>query len=201
MTIATDAGFDALAAGAAYVPVLLVEMQFGSGTLRLTPYPLTLTAMGQTWTGLGTIGQVGELRESEDGAAEKLTLTLSPVDLSTLALAMGNPTNYQDRPVRIWMALLDPQTYAMPGAPVLRFAGVMDVIKLPRNASGDGEQQTGRIEVECVTAAYDVRSNPSSLRLSNAQHQARYPGERGLEYVGSLIAQPTVWASKRFQQQ
>jgi hypothetical protein len=197
MTVATDAAFDALAAGAAYLPVPLVEMQFGTGTLRLTPFPLDVVAMGQTWKGIGTLGQVGEIRESEDGAAEKITLTLSPVDTSVLALALGNPSNYQDRPVRIWLALLDPNTYQMPGAPVLRFAGVMDLVKLPRDADG----KTGRIEMECVTAAYDVRANPAGLRLNNAQHQARYPGERGFEYVAGLIGAPSVWLSKRFQQQ
>lgn len=193
MTIVTNSGFQAAANAPAYGELALVEMQLRSGTARMTNWPLTVQSMGQTWQGVGNLGSIGPLHESEDGASEKITLTLSPVDIGTRALALGDPSDYQDRLVRIWIALLDAGTLQFSGAPVLRFAGVMDQMKIER----DGE--TASIGMECRTASYDVRSNPAALRMNNAQHQARHPGEQGFAYLTTLIGNPAIWVSKWLQ--
>ncbi|QHJ00123.1 hypothetical protein GT347_20345 [Xylophilus rhododendri] len=198
MTAITTPEWDATAAGPTHGLLNLVEMQFVSGTLRLTTFPVDVPAMGQTWKGLGFLGEVGQLHESEDGAAEKLDLTLSHVAEANLALALGNTSNYQDRPVRVWVALLDASTLQIVGAPILRFAGVMD---RPRIERGDGSADaTGKVVMECLTASYNPRLNPAALRMNNAQHQARHPGERGFEQVASLIGTPFVWLTKAQQQ-
>ena len=44
-----------------------------------------------------------------------------------------------------------------------------------------------------------MRSNPAALRMNNVQHQQRRPGERGFEYLTSLIGNPAVWVSKNLQ--
>ncbi|SEJ95511.1 hypothetical protein SAMN05216567_106158 [Variovorax sp. OK605] len=193
MTIQTSSGFQAAARSQTYGQLALVELKLQSGTARFTNWPLTLQLMGQTWQGVGNLGSIGELHESEDGAAEKLTLTLSPVDIGTRALALGDPSDYQDRGVRVWIALLDAATLQVSGEPVLRFAGVMDQMKVER----DGP--TAKISMECRTASYDVRSNPASLRTNDAQHQVKHPGERGFEYLNSMIGSPTVWVNKYLQ--
>ena len=61
------------------------------------------------------------------------------------------------------------------------------------------DEDAGTISLDCRTASYDVRSNPASLRMNNSQHQARHPGERGFEYLTSLIGNPAVWVSKSLQ--
>jgi hypothetical protein len=193
MTIQTSSGFQTAARSQTFGQLALVELKLRSGTARFTNWPLTLQVMGETWQGVGNLGSIGELHESEDGAAEKLTLTLSPVDIGTRALALGDPSEYQDRGVRLWIALLDAVTLQISGEPVLRFAGVMDQMKIER----DGP--TAKISMDCRTASYDVRSNPASLRTNDAQHQARHPGERGFEYLNSMIGSPTVWVNKYLQ--
>jgi hypothetical protein len=193
MTIQTSSGFQTAARSQTFGQLALVELKLRSGTARFTNWPLTLQVMGETWQGVGNLGSIGELHESEDGAAEKLTLTLSPVDIGTRALALGDPSEYQDRGVRLWIALLDAATLQISGEPVLRFAGVMDQMKIER----DGP--TAKISMDCRTASYDVRSNPASLRTNDAQHQARHPGERGFEYLNSMIGSPTVWVNKYLQ--
>ena len=69
----------------------------------------------------------------------------------------------------------------------------MDQLKLERKGT------TGTISMNCRTASYDVRSNPAALRMNNVQHQARFPTERGFEYLTSLIGNEAVWLTKRFQ--
>lgn len=191
--IPTNSAFQTTAALPQYGELALVELQLRSGTARYTNWPLNVDALGQTWQGVGNLGSVGSLHESEDGAEEKLSLTLSPVDLSTRALALGDPSDYQDRPVRVWVGLVSTETFQLAGAPVLRFAGVMDQLKLAR------EENTGTITLDCRTASYDVRSNPAALRMNNVQHQSKFSTERGFEYLTSLIGNPAVWLSKNLQ--
>lgn len=193
MTVTTNSGFQATANAGAYGELALVELQLRSGTARFTNWPLSVQVMGETWQGVGNLGSIGELHESEDGAAEKLTLTLSPVDIGTRALALGDPSDYQDRRVRVWIAMLDANTLQITGAPVLRFVGVMDQMKIDR----DGNNAS--ISMDCRTASYDVRSNPAALRMNNAQHQARHPGELGFSYLTGLIGNPSIWVSKWLQ--
>lgn len=193
MTVPVNSGFQAAANAPAYGELALVELQLRSGTARFTNWPLSVQVMGETWQGVGNLGSIGELHESEDGAAEKLTLTLSPVDIGTRALALGDPSDYQDRRVRVWIAMLDANTLQVNGSPVLRFVGVMDQMKIDRDGN------TASISMECRTASYDVRSNPAALRMNNAQHQARHPGEMGFAYLTSLIGNPAVWVGKWLQ--
>eukprot|EP00456_Euglypha_rotunda_P026692 TRINITY_DN2146_c0_g1_i3.p1 TRINITY_DN2146_c0_g1~~TRINITY_DN2146_c0_g1_i3.p1 ORF type:complete len:210 (+),score=37.28 TRINITY_DN2146_c0_g1_i3:310-939(+) len=193
MTIVTNAGFDSAARSAAYGELALVELQLRPGTVRYTNWPLSVDVMGQTWQGVGNLGSIGDMHESEDGAEEKMSLTLSPVDVGTRALALGDPSDYQDRPMRVWLALLDGSTLQLTGSPVLRFAGVMDQLKIDR------EGNNAKIQLDCRTGSYDRRANPAALRMNHAQHQMRHPGERGFEYLTSLIGNPAIWVNKWLQ--
>lgn len=193
MTVAVDSSFAALAGAGAYGELALVELLPTTGALRLTNWPLDVDVMGHTWTGLGSLGQIGELHEGDDGASEKIALTLSPVPLSSRAFALSDPHEYRDRPARIWIAMLDAHTMQIQGAPVLRFAGVMDQMKIDR------QDTAGAIGVTCRTMSYDVRSNPAALRMNHVQHTAKHPGERGMEYLQGLIGNPTVYAGVAFQ--
>ncbi|MGJ7611840.1 MULTISPECIES: hypothetical protein [unclassified Variovorax] len=193
MTVLTNSGFEAAARASSYGEMALVEMQMRSGTVRFTNWPLDVQVMGFTWQGLGRLGSIGPLHESEDGAEEKLTLKLSPVDVGTRALALGDPSEYQDRTMRIWLALLNADTQQISGTPVLRLVGVMDQMKIERDGTN------ASISMECRSASYNVRSNPAALRMNHAQHQARYAGERGFEYLTGLIGTPSLWISKFLQ--
>ncbi|RYF82065.1 MAG: hypothetical protein EOO29_08355 [Comamonadaceae bacterium] len=193
MTVAVDTSFAALAGAGAYGELALVELQATSGILRLTNWPLDVDVMGHTWKGVGSLGQIGEMHEGDDGASEKITLGLSPVPLDMRAFALSDPHEYRDRPARIWVAMLDAHTMQIQGAPVLRFAGVMDQMSIERRES------SGSIGVTCRTLSYDVRSNPAALRMNHVQHTARHPGERGMEYLQGLVGNPAVYGGLAFQ--
>lgn len=193
MSLLTNSGFQSTAAAPVYGELALVELQLRSGTARYTTWPVTIEALGQVWQGTGNLGSIGQMQESEDGAEKKLSLTLSPVDLGTRALALGDPGDYQDRPVNVWVGMVSAETYMLAGAPVRRFSGVMDQLRLERDGN------TGTITMDCRTACYDVRSNPAAKRMNNVQHQARFPTERGFEYLTSIIGNEAVWMTKRLQ--
>lgn len=175
------------------VPVFLIKLDTRSQPLYLTNWPLSVETLGQTFIGLGNFGTVGSLRETEDGQEEKLTLTLSAVNLAQVGLFLGNPTEYQDRDVLIWLLMLDKETHQPTNTPMLRFAGLMDQVGIVKNS------KDAKITMDCRTGGYAARNNPSTLKLTNVQHQERHPGELGLSFVQQLIDKPIIWASKKFQ--
>lgn len=194
MSLDVSPEFAEAAAAPAYALLTLLEAQPRSGILRLTTWPMSVDVMGHTWTGLGQFGEIGELTESDDGNGQTLDVSLTGVDVGMRGFALGNPDDYQDRPITLWTALLDAATLRFRGAPVRRFAGVMDQMEFP--ARQDGKMSIG---MKCRTASYDVRTNPAALRMNHVQHTARHPGERGMEYQQALIGNPSVTHSKTFQ--
>lgn len=195
MSLATDTAWNTAAASPALGALYLVELAFTGGTLRVTNWPLDVTVLGFTWTGLGVVSEVGPLKESEDGNYQKLTLGLTQVQNSYLALALGAAETYQGRTARIWVALVDATSLQITGAPLLRFSGYMDQVRIERD-----EEMTGKILLDCQTGAFDLRSNPAALRMNQAQHRVRFPDETGFRYIQDLIARPQRWLSARFQQ-
>lgn len=192
MTTTTNAGFDAAAASGVVGAMYLVELDFSGGTLYYTNWPHSITVGAKTYEGLGTLGSVGPIRESEDGSPQYVDLELSQVNTSMLALALGNVSAYQDRAVRIYLAVTD-TAMVIAGDPVKRFDGFMDTVSIKR----DGDKAA--ITLRCRSGGYDVRKSPAALRMNDAQHQARFPGERLFEYAPDLIGKPSRWLSTRFQ--
>lgn len=195
MSITTDASWDTAAAADAVGALVLVSLAFTGGTIRVTNWPLDVTVLGYTWTGVGSLAEIGEIRESEDGNFQKLTLSLAQVKSSQLALALGAVETYQGRDALVYVALVDPATYQITGTPKLRFAGVMDKVSITRDESG-----VGKVNLELQTGGYNVRGNPAALRMNQAQHSTRHPGETGFRYIQDLIGKPQQWLSKKFQQ-
>lgn len=193
MTVTTNAGFDT-AAGSAAVGVLeLIELDFTGGTVYLTTWPVDVTIGAQVYTGVGALMSVSEIKESEDGATQRLQIALSQVNSSYLSLGLGNVSAYQGRGARIYLALTD-ANLVLQGSPVLRFSGFMDKVSIKRQ-----DANVGSVIMECATGGYDVRKTPSGLRMNDVQHQSRHPGELGFQYVQTLLSNPQLWLSKRFQ--
>lgn len=192
MSRTTNAGFDSAAASGAVGVLYLVQMEFTSGTLKYTNWPVDVVVGADTYTGLGSLGGVGAITESEDGSSQSVDLELSQVNASLLSLGLGNVNTYQDQPVRIYQALTD-TNFVVSGSPVLLFSGYMDKVSIKR------DPPVGKIIMRCTTSGANVRGNPSALRLNDAQHQARHPGELLYQYTADLIGKPKRWLSVRLQ--
>lgn len=193
MSVYTDQAFQRIASGGIYGLIVFIEAQFKVGVQRWTNFPLSIEALGQTWTGMGDLGEVGGIHESEDGQAEKMQAKLSVVKDENLVLGMGDPSSYQDRDIRLWFGVVDASTMEL-ATPVLRFAGVMNTIELERADQSTDNQ--AKLVLNSTTDAYAARTNPAGLRMNNEQHQAAHPGERGFEMVAGLIGTPVDWLTK-----
>lgn len=200
MSLTLDATATARIAAGVRGVCWLVTLDFASGLLRYTNFPLSLTVGGYSYTGLGHLVEIGTIAESENTAAEQVTLTFTVVNQAMLAASLGNVEDYRGRAANIYLQLLD-DTFQPAGAPVLRWSGRMQPVRVVRQAADPaGGPSTGRIELPCARAGMDRARNATGLRLTHAQQIQRFPGDLGLEYVQTLLEQPALWISKRFQE-
>ena len=110
---------------------------------------------------------------------------------SILALAVGDVEQYRGRDAKIYFCPLN-ESFQLVGTPQLCWRGIMDTMAI----AVDGED--GGITLKCETSAYGLKRQPG-LRLNSAQQKSRYPTDTGLDLLTSLIAEPIIWASAKFQ--
>jgi hypothetical protein len=199
MSLSLDATAAARIASTVRAVAWLVDLDFAPAMVRYTNWPLDVTVGANTYLGLGTLAEVGTVAESENTSAETITLGFQ-VQPAVLAATLASPENYRGRRVQLWLQLFD-DAFQPAGAPVLRWAGTMQPVKVTREPSpATGGASTGRIELPCTRSGMARVRHAQGLRLSHAQQQQRYPGDLGLAYMHTLIEQPSLWLSKRFQE-
>ena len=201
MSLSLDANGQARISAPVRGAAFLVEMDFDSGTQRFTTSPISLTVGGNLYIGLHHVSSVSSINESESTSAEKLTISFSVVDQAMLAMTLGGVENYRGRAVRVYLQLLT-ANFQPDGAAIRRWTGYMDRVAVSRQRSTDGGgASSGKIEIACSRAGMARSRNYQGRRLTNAQQQQLYPGDRGLEFLQSLIETPSLWLSKAFQKQ
>lgn len=172
--------------------VYFVQFEFVSNTSRLSTANFPITWGGYEWAGVGAIGAIGSIQESDGLESRPLNFTINSAQPSWIALAVGAVEEYRGRPAKLYMCPLD-EAYQMIDTPVLCWTGIMDVVDV--NYQGDG----GTIKLKCETSAFGLKRRPS-LRLNAAQQRKEFPTDTGFDYLTDLIADPGIWLSKRFQQ-
>lgn len=181
--------------------VWLVELEFTSQTYRFTSFNVPLTIGGHEYQALGVLAGVSDITESQDTDTQTLTLTLSVPDQAVLSLVLGNVEGYRGRTARVSLLLLD-EAFRPVGQPRERFRGEMEPVRVQRDQpTAQSTSVGGRIELPVSRVGLSRARNADGLRLTDEQQRLLYPGDRGLEYVRSLIERPALWLSKRFQEQ
>ena len=172
--------------------VYFVEFQFKSGTSRISTANIPITWGGFEWSGVGTLGSIGAIEESDGLDAKPLNFTINAAQPAWLALAVGAVEEYRGRRAKMYMCPLN-DAFQMVGVPEKCWSGVMDSLNVGVN------DESGSITLRCETSAYGLKRRPS-LRLNAAQHKKDHPDDTGLDYLNGLISNPAVWLSARFQQ-
>ena len=160
----------------AAAPVVLVELGFASGPFRAWTGLGQLNWAGKVFEGVGSIGAVGEVEETVELRAVRLTLALSPVPQEVVDLALAE-RSFRLRPARLWGALLDAEgTFVADPFPL--WAGLMDTMEVT-----DGAEP--RVALTCESRLVDLE-RAEVRRYTDADQQAEYPGDRFFEYVPAL---------------
>jgi hypothetical protein len=159
------------------VPYLvMVELDFVEGTVRLTNAGYNFVWNGHTWTGAGDLGSVSTIEEGTDLQMYGITLTLSGIPSQYIAECFG--TGYSGRSAIIRLAPLD-ENYQILADPIIIFQGKMDTMPIKL-----GSQSAIQITIESDLIQWD---RGKSRVFSDADQQSEYPGDKGFEFAAQLV--------------
>ncbi len=131
---------------------------------------------GQTWLGVGDLGEVGVIQEGEQISPYSLLLTLSGID-STLIDETVNQ-DYFNRPVKVYIGYLVTNTHALVEDPTLMWSGKIDDMTLLL-----GETNAIQLRAESDLAIFDL----SNDRLySDGDLQEEHPGDLFFIYQAQM---------------
>lgn len=179
-------GMATAAAATVARPVFIVQLDWPSGTVRAWTGYGDLSWNSQTWLGTGHLGSIADIRESLDGSANGLTLTLSGIPTTEVFRALEEDA--QGRPGKVWLALLD-GAGALVTDPYLIFDGVIDVSVL------EDSGETATISLQLEKELVDTRTR--GRRYTHEDQQMDYPTDRGFEYVAGLAEKEILWGTAK----
>lgn len=167
----------ALASGKSVIYDELYKLEFLSGSTGFywTGFG-SITVDGDTYLGAANLVERSEIPFGIDDEAGDLTLTLSGVDPALIAKVRAADGEIYGQPISVWGQLFD-EALQPSGGKWLIFKGVMDVPTYSAPSFG-----TRAIIIPCEGEWTDRNSARFSM-FSDRDQKARFPGDRGLEYV------------------
>lgn len=154
--------------------VILYEGAWATGTARFWTGIGELSWNGQTWTGLGNLAGVSEISETAETRIEGVELSLSGVPTSELARALGSAR--QGLPCTLYFGVVGADGTVTADT---QFVGRMDAVSFAEDGQG------ATITVRYVSRLADMRK-ANSRRYDDADLQAEYSGDKGLEFIASI---------------
>jgi hypothetical protein len=164
-------------------PIMFFEGVFAAGTVRLWTGVGEVTWNGVPWVGAGQLLGISTISETADLRASGMTVTLSGISSSVIALVLDQAR--LGLPGRVWFGFTDAAGVIV-ADPYLAFEGKLDVPSI----SDDGTQCT-------VSIAYENHlidlERPRLFRWTHEQQQALHPGSMGFEYVAGLADKQIIF--------
>lgn len=177
------AGMEAERDGAKVLQITFVELDFPSGFQRLHSWIGDITHDGNTYQGVAEYGGISSLHEGSDLAANGISLSLSGVSASELALILG--TQYTGRRARAWFGFLNSTTYALIDAPAGPWKYMMDASSLIL-----GPPHTVTLNCESDSARWQ---REQLARFTMEDHQRLWGDDLFFEHVPSVEDAEIIW--------
>ena len=171
------------------VPVVqLVEVQFAAATVYLTTAGARIVWAGQNWEPAG----LGVIEPIEDTATEMPALRVTLPALTPEQLFVALEPGTEGRPVRVYDALVDPDTGECADA-VPAWSGTLNVPALQ-----DGPQAD-----LVVTAEHRgmLALRPKASRYTDDEQRRLYPGDNFCNVDPVTDAKPLAWPAASFFRQ
>jgi hypothetical protein len=166
--------------------ILFAELDFPSATVRAHNGLGTITWGGHEWLGVGSFGTVTGVEEDSTLSKKTVVYTLSGIPNDMISLALND--YYQGRAAKVYLGFLDLTTGQLVDDPVLLDQGRLDVPE-----TEEGESVTINITAESRVSQWE---RPRARRHTNADQQARFPGDRGLEFVSQAAQKEINWGKR-----
>jgi hypothetical protein len=160
-----------------HAPAFLVTLYLDDGTIGLTDAWTGITWNGQDYRPQGHFISFSGLEENAEPVIPTIMLTLSAVDQSWIAIALGKPT--LDRRLTIHKAFLD-YAHAVITSPCMIFDGRLDALDI-LDAPQSG---TCTLSASASSQWADFTRTPGR-HTNAAEQQTWFAGDLGLAYAAS----------------
>ncbi|MGD9869315.1 MAG: hypothetical protein AB7U38_15105, partial [Hyphomicrobiales bacterium] len=163
----------------------LVTFEFASDTQRVWTGDGPLTVDGETYAGLGELGQIDGLREVRNAESHQVTFSLSGISPDLLPLALSETEDVAGQMASVAMQLFDAELQPI-GSPIAVYWGIMQAPRVSRTEATEteGAVQTIAIPSENIFVG---RHRPRAGRYTDREQQTRYPGDRFCAWVAELV--------------
>ncbi|AUZ95508.1 hypothetical protein [Salmonella phage PMBT28] len=165
--------------------VLAAEFDFQSGTTRVHTGIGEILIDGQVYTGLGSMGDVGSIKEENSTSATQLQVTLSGLEPQLISIALNEQS--VNRKVRVFIATLN-EDYTQVSYNLL-FKG-----KLTGASHTFGDTSALNFTVSNI---FEEWSKGRPFRYTDESHKKRHPGDRFFRYVAQMAEHSLYWGSKK----
>lgn len=183
----------ALASGAVAL-ALLVEMQFLSGTLRLSTSRMPIEYDGETFLATGLLGAVEEIvNKATEISAQRFTLT--GCDPAVMAIVLAEQV--RGRPCIIRAAFMDAETHALIEAPII-WTGNLDTV----HPVHDPVSKTATVSVVAnhrgvlFARAKPVRYTHADQQRVAVASSTSYGPDMSLTFIVSQSNRTVIWPGR-----
>lgn len=163
-------------------PVVFVEIMFNT-PLRVSSLPDQYTLNGDVYTGRGNLGSISDSTENQDLDPQQIEIKLAGI--SDEALQLVDRTSYLNRDVTVRWGLLDDQGALLGDTTFIRFIGKTDEAKY-------NIEESAFITIIARDRLADW-SRPRIEKNTNAEQQARFPGDKGFEFAAQVADKKIIW--------
>ena len=164
-------------------PIFLVHMVFDSSELNIWSGVGDLSFDSVTYTGLGDLLSISEIKETSDISATGINVSLSGVKTSLIAVAKDQ--DYQGRELTVRLGAFN-ESGSLIADPVIIFSGFMDTMTIAEA----GAYSSITIAVENKLVAFER----AKVRRYTAEDQKiEYPADKGFEFVTSIVQKEIFW--------
>lgn len=157
-------------------PAFFVEMQFDSGTNYFWTGISDITALTNTFVGLGNLLSVSGFSEQYELSASGFRIQISGLVSDNISDALTE--NYQNRKAIIYLGFLD-DSGQLVDDPFVMASGFMDVMSIQESA------ETSTISIACENRLIELERQ-RKLYYTDATQKSKFPNDRGFEYVSAI---------------
>lgn len=170
-------------------PFIATEMFFTSGTVRLNSMTRNISfdpGTGlQEFGGIGDLGSISAVEETAETKATSIQLTLSGIPSEFISISLQE--QYQGEDCIVYFGLLN-ESLTLLSTPTVLFKGQMDTMDL-----FIGQTASITILVQSRMARWE---EPNVGRYTNEDQQAKFPGDKFLEFVPQMQNRELNWGIK-----
>lgn len=165
--------------------VLAAEIDFPSGVTRVHTGTGVVVINGQTFLGVGTLGDVGSVTEENSTSSSTMSMALSGLDMSLVGATLNEEVI--GRNVVCYIAVMNDQGNVI--AANILFEGFITDTALQAG------QQNALSYV--ISNVFERWSQGLPDRYTDESQQRLYPGDRFFRYIAQMAERSIFWGSKK----